>query len=81
MKKILLLFVLFLGFSFGAFAASEWQIIAEVQEFVLKESIQESPSWLIYRDDNGHWYWYDDDCDKDTIMIEDDIVFEESGPC
>ncbi len=29
MKKILLLFVLFLGFSFGAFAASEWQIIVD----------------------------------------------------
>ena len=75
MKKILLLFVLFLGFSFGANAASE------VQDFVLKESISESPSWVIYRDDNGHWYWYDDNCDKDTVIIGDNIVFEESGPC
>ncbi len=75
MKKILLLFVLFLGLNVGAFA------IAEVQDFVLDESIQESPSWVIYRDENGHWYWHDDNCDKDTIIIEDEVIFEESGPC
>ncbi|HHB78940.1 MAG TPA: hypothetical protein ENK85_06880 [Saprospiraceae bacterium] len=78
MKKILLLFVLFLGMNGWAFAASD------VQEFV-QYDVYDSPTWVAYRDDpddpDSPWTWYDDGCDKTTWIVGDVTILEESGPC
>ena len=73
MKKILLLFVLLFGLNVSGFSKTEALEIVEYNS--------DAPTWVVYRDDDGHWYWYDDGCDKDTMIIGDEIVFEESGSC
>ena len=78
MKKILLLFVLFISLNVGAYAASD------VQETV-QYDIYDAPTWVAYRDDPDDpyspWTWYDDGCDKTTWIVGDNIIAEESRPC
>jgi len=75
MKKILLLFILFLGLNVGAFAASEVQFFSD-------DSNADSPVWVFYKDDNGNWHTYDDGCSRATVIHgDDDVVFTEPGPC
>jgi len=62
MKKILLLFVLFLGFSFGAYASNEIESlnIEERYDFVLTVDLGDIGSTIIYRFQDGSHVTIDD---------------------